>query len=237
MDPAAMRLAPGTVDVWWCDLGHRSESDHAAWEGVVSADERARADRFSFTADRRRFLARRGLLRTLLAGYLRKKPEDLRFASDEKGKPRLPGEDIRFNLSRAGDGVLIGFTRGADIGVDVERVKDGYTGEEIAGKFFAPSEMAALTGLPESSRSEAFFRVWTAKEAYLKARGDGLAYPLDAFAVTIGASLPSRLRWHREGAEATRWWLLPLTPSAGFVATVAVEGGIPELASREVAGS
>jgi 4'-phosphopantetheinyl transferase len=237
MDAAAMRLAPGTVDVWWCDLGGRSEDDHAAWAGVASADERARADRFSFAADRRRFLARRGLLRTLLAGYLRKRPEDLRFACDEKGKPRLPGEDVRFNLSRAGDGVLIGFTRGPDIGVDVERVKDGYTGEEIAGKFFAPSETAALTALPESSRSEAFFRVWTAKEAYLKARGDGLAYPLDAFAVTVDSGEPARLRWHRDGAEAGRWWLLPLTPSAGFVATVAVEGGIPELALREVAES
>ena len=230
-------LPPGTVEVWWCDLASRPESDHAAWEGVTSPDERARADRFAFAGDRRRFLSRRGLLRMLLAGYLGKSPESLRFACDEKGKPRVPDGDVRFNLSRTGEGVLIGFTRGPDIGVDVERVKGGYMGEEIAGKFFAPSETAALTALPESSRSEAFFRVWTAKEAYLKARGDGLAYPLDAFAVTVDAGEPARLRWHREESEARRWWLLPLTPSAGFVATVAVEGGIPELALREVAGS
>jgi 4'-phosphopantetheinyl transferase len=234
---ATRPLPPGAVDVWWCDLGNRSATDHADWAAVASPDERARADRFSFPDDRRRFLARRGLLRTLLGGYLGERPEDLRFECDEKGKPRLPAGDVRFNLSRTGEGVLIGFTRGPEIGVDVEQVMGGYAGEEIAGRFFAPSETAALTALPESSRSEAFFRVWTAKEAYLKARGDGLAYPLDAFAVTVSAGAPSRLRWHRDGSEARRWWLLPLTPAEGFVATVAVEGGIPELALREVAGS
>jgi 4'-phosphopantetheinyl transferase len=234
---ATWPLSPGTVDVWWCDLAARSEGDHAAWAELASADERARADRFAFADERRRFLSRRGLLRTLLSGYLGKSPKDLRFACDDKGKPRVPDGDVRFNLSRTGEGVLIGFTRGPDIGVDVERVQDGYMGEEIAGKFFAPSETAALTALPESSRSEAFFRVWTAKEAYLKARGDGLAFPLDAFAVPVDAGEPARLRWHRQASEAGRWWLLPLTPSAGFVATVAVEGAVPELALREVAGS
>jgi len=237
MEAAAMPLALCTLDVWWCDLGSRSENDHEAWAEATCAEERARADRFSFSADRRRFLSRSGLLRTLLGGYLGRSPGDLRFACDEKGKPRLTDGGVQFNLSRTGDGVLVGFSRGPDIGVDVERVKDGYTGEEIAGKFFAPSETAALTALPESSRSEAFFRVWTAKEAYLKARGDGLAFPLDAFAVTVDAGEPARLRWHREESEARRWWLLPLTPAPGFVATVAVEGGIPELSLREVARS
>lgn len=229
--------APGIIDVWWCDLRKSSPADHAAWKQSASADDRRRAERFRFPADGERFLAGRGLLRTLLGGYVGERPEELRFACDENGKPRLPDADIRFNLSRTEDAILIGFSRGPDLGVDVERVKDGYTGEEIAGKFFAPSEVAALTALPESSRSEAFFRVWTAKEAYLKARGDGLGYPLDAFAVPVGGSSPARLRWHREPSETGRWWLVPLTPSDGFVATIAVEGCLPELAFREAAGS
>ena len=234
---SSMPLAPGAVDVWWCDLRDRSEDEHAAWRRVASDDERIRAERFRFPADRQRFLAGRGLLRALLGGYLARSPEELRFACDDKGKPRLPGTDIHFNLSRTRDGLLIGFARSTEIGVDVERVKDGYAGEDITGRFLAPAEMASLAELPEGVRSEAFFRVWTAKEAYLKARGDGLGYPLDAFAVPLGESVPGRLRWHRDEAETGRWWLVPLTPSAGFVATVAVEGRRPELHFREVPAS
>jgi 4'-phosphopantetheinyl transferase len=233
MDAAAMPLSPGTIDIWWCDLRDRSEDDHAAWENAASAEERIRAGRFRLASDRRRFLAGRGLLRTLLGGYLGERPEHLRLACDEKGKPRLPGTDIRFNMSRTRDGVLVGFARSSEIGVDVERVEDGYAGEDIAGRFFAPAEVASLAKLPEGRRSEAFFRVWTAKEAYLKARGDGLGYPLDAFAVPIGGREPGRLRWHSDEAEAARWWIVPLTPSAGFVAAVAVEGSVPGINLRE----
>jgi 4'-phosphopantetheinyl transferase len=237
MAAGARPLFPGTVDIWWCDLRKSSPSDRVAWEEAASADDRDRAQRFRFPADRERFLAGRGLLRALLAGYIGERSEDLRFARDAKGKPRLPDGDIGFNLSRTEGGVLIGFARGNEIGVDVERVKDGYAEDDIAGRFFAPAEVASLAELPESERSEAFFRIWTAKEAYLKARGDGLGYPLDAFAVPLGESGPGRLRWHRDEAEAERWWLAPLTPSAGFVATVAVEGRRPELILREAPAS
>ena len=226
-----------SVDVWWCDLRRTSAQRRSAWGAATSDEERDRADRFRFPADRERFLARRGFLRSVLAGYAGRRPEALQFARGPNGKPRLPDADIRFNLSRTEDGILLGVTRGPEIGVDVERVRPGYTGEEISGKFFAPAEMASLADLPEGIRSEAFFRVWTAKEAYLKARGEGLGYPLNAFAVPFAGEGPRRLAWHRDDAEIARWWLLPLTPGEGFVGAVAVGGEAPSMVFREVVPS
>ena len=226
-----------SIDLWWCDLRRTSADQRTEWEALTSDEERDRADRFRFSADRERFLAGRGILRSVLAGYAGRRPDALRFARDENGKPRLPDADIRFNLSRTEDGILLGVTRGPEIGVDIERVRPGYTGDEIAGKFFAPSEVASLADLPEGIRSEAFFRVWTAKEAYLKARGEGLGYPLNAFAVPLAAEGPRRLTWHREDSEIARWWLLPLTPGEGFVAAAAVGGDSPSVVFRQVGAS
>jgi len=229
------RTAP--VDVWWCDLRRTSAEQRSEWEAMTSDEERDRADHFRFSADRERFLAGRGILRSVLSGYAGRPPDALRFARDENGKPHLPEAEIHFNLSRTEDGILLGVTRGPEIGVDVERVRPGYTGDEIAGKFFAPAEVASLADLPEGIRSEAFFRVWTAKEAYLKARGEGLGYPLNAFSVPLAADGRRRLTWHREDSEIARWWLLPLTPAEGFVGAAAVGGDPPSVVLRDVGAS
>jgi 4'-phosphopantetheinyl transferase len=225
MKPAT--LPPGEIHVWWCDARGGAAGETDGWAALLDPAERARAASFRFPEDRRRWAAGRGALRALAARYLDASPRELHFEYGTSGKPLLPDAPLRFNLSRSGDAILIAFSDGRELGADVERVRPGYDGGEIAGRFFAPGEVASLAALPEGIRSEAFFRCWTAKEAYLKGRGDGLGYPLEAFEVPVAAEAPRRLRAHRDPAEIERWWLLPVTPAEGFVATIAVEGDLP----------
>jgi 4'-phosphopantetheinyl transferase len=228
-----LALPPGEVHAWWWDARRDPAGEPGAGIDLLDGDERRRAASFRFPEDRRRWAAGRTLLRVLAARYLDADPRELRFEYGPSGKPRLPDAPLRFNLSRSGDAILLAFSSGPEIGADVERVVGGYDGEEIAGRFFAPREAATLAALPEGIRSEAFFRCWTAKEAYLKGRGDGLGYPLEAFEVPLAAEGPRRLLAHREAAEIGRWWLLPMTPAEGYVSTLAVEGDVPSVRQFE----
>jgi 4'-phosphopantetheinyl transferase len=220
-------IAPGEAHVWWCDLRGSAAARISGWAALLDGSERERASRFRFGEDRVRWAAGRGALRELAARYLGASPGDLRFERSPAGKPELPDAPLRFSLSRSKDAVLIAFASSGEIGADVERVRAGYDGADVAGKFFAPAEVASLAALPEGIRSEAFFRIWTAKEAYLKGRGEGLGFPLDAFEVSAEGCGPRRLRAHRDPAEIGRWWLTPLSPGRGWAASLAVTGEPP----------
>jgi 4'-phosphopantetheinyl transferase len=201
-----------------------------AMRGLLEGDELRRADRFVSAVDRRQFAVGRGLLRTILGRYLDRDPASIRFVTNPHGKPELDpasGVDptLRFNLAHSGSLVLYALTRGRDLGVDVEKVRPDFGGEALAGRFFAPGEVAALKALPESDRTLAFFHGWTRKEAYIKAKGKGLALPLDEFEVTIGPARPAALlSTSPDPAEASRWSLVELPAEPGYVAAACVEG-------------
>ncbi len=152
---------------------------------LLTGDERERAGRFHFQRDSSAFAISRGLLRTLAGRYLDAPPERLRFDYTPYGKPYLAGQfagsPLRFNLSHAHELVLYAFTSGAEVGVDVEYLRPELAGAEIAERFFSPREVEALLTLPVEGRTEAFFRCWTRKEAFIKAVGQGLSFPLDQF--------------------------------------------------------
>ena len=224
---SAPALREREVHVWWC--GSSRVADFAARMEDLDEEERERAAAFRFEADRRGWAAGRAALRALAGRYLDVPPRALRFERGPAGKPRLSGAPLHFSLSRSGGAVLIAFAADREIGADVERLRADDDGMDVAGRFFAPREVASLAALPEGTRSEAFFRCWTAKEAYLKGRGEGLGFPLDAFEVPARGSGPRRLVAHREAAEVGRWWLVPFTPADGFVATVAAAGEPPLL--------
>ncbi len=197
---------------------------------ILADDERRRADRFHFEKDRHHFIAARGAMRLLLAGYLARRPEEVRFAYGNYGKPRLADKDnegnLRFNLTHSHGLALLAVTRGWEIGVDVERLRDmERDGELLAERFFSPREAAVLRSLPTRLRREAFFRCWTSKEAYIKAHGKGLSLPLDQFEVSLHPDEPAGLlATQHDPPEAKRWSLRSLFPGEGYVATVAVEG-------------
>jgi 4'-phosphopantetheinyl transferase len=237
-DPVTRRLRPGEIHVWRAALEFTGPEGEALG-GLLSAAERARALRFHFDRDRRRFIAARGRLRLLLGGYLGVPPEGVDLAERPGGKPclRASAEDLRFNVSHSGGLALLAFSRGRELGVDLEKEREVPEMGSIAERFFSPAEVAAWRGLPDGERRSAFFRCWTRKEAFLKALGEGLARPLDTFDVTLRPDEVARLlRVEGEPAVAERWHLIDVEVPAGFQAALAVEGPLGPVSSRDWEG-
>jgi 4'-phosphopantetheinyl transferase len=226
--PATLALSANAIHVWRTRLDPPAQIV-ATLAATLSADERERAARFHFELHRRRYIVGRGVLRDLLGRYLRLAPASLRFSYGEHGKPALagpmPSDALFFNLSHSADLALYAFGIGRDIGVDVEEMRADRTTDEIARRFFSPSEVEALDAHSPAERVPAFFRCWTRKEAYIKGRSQGLSIPLDDFEVSIGANEPVRLIASRERPQdVARWRLASLDAGAGFAAALAVEG-------------
>jgi len=197
---------------------------------ILSPDEQARANRFHFEKDRRHFIVARASLRKLLGQYLAIQPTKLRFAYGDYGKPQLapaildqPAK-LNFNLAHADGLAVYAFTRLGEIGVDLERVKPAFAGEDIARRFFSEAEVNSFDQLPAEDRPLAFFNCWTRKEAFIKAKGLGLSLPLDQFDVTLAPDQEAsllRMRW--DESEASRWSLRALEIGPGYVGAVAIE--------------
>jgi 4'-phosphopantetheinyl transferase len=229
-------LPQGEVHVWSASL----EPDTAVLERleqVLSEDERARARRFRFERDRRRYVAGRGLLRTLLADYLGTVPQGVQLRYGPYGKPCLADSaGLSFNLAHSGARALYAFGRRMQIGIDLELVRAEPSRELVAEHFFTSAEVAALRSLPSDLQPEAFLRCWTRKEAYIKARGEGVSLPLHDFEVTLSPGEPPalvRTAWSR--TEPRDWHLYDLSDSyPGCAAAVAVRGAKMHIVNRNV---
>ena len=177
-----MKLERGEVHVWFARLD-RTPARLTRMRTILNPEEVARADRFFMDVHRNRFVAGRALLRDLLAGYLGQPPETIRFAYNEWGKPALAAgfaaRDLRFNLSHSQDLAMYAFVLERDVGVDLEMIRAEVANERIAENFFSPTEVETLRALPLEQQAEGFFNCWTRKEAYVKARGQGLSIELE----------------------------------------------------------
>jgi 4'-phosphopantetheinyl transferase len=212
------------VQVWRVGLD-RTAAELDRLYALLSPDERHRAWRFAFAQHRNRYVAARGALRLILSQHTGEAPERLRFEYEANGKPFLAGHSVRFNLSHSGRIAIVAVTCGREIGVDVEQIRRDGDLLDVAELYFAPEERAALRSLAERDRCYGFFRCWTRKEAYLKARGDGLSMDLHGFVVSLEPGRPAALLNSVEGpAEVARWGLAELHPTPGYAAAVAVEG-------------
>ena len=232
--PAA--LIDSSVTVWHVSLAE-PPAVVARAAALLSADELARAARFHFDRDRKRFVLARAALRLILASRLNTKAETLRFVYSPAGKPSLApetaaagGELLAFNLSHSHELALVALAHGGEVGVDVEHHRPLPDLAAIARRFFSPREAECLLALPVDQQPAAFFRCWTRKEAYLKARGDGIAGGLDRFDVSFApGEPPAVLRTLDDPAEAARWCLLDLIPGDNYAAAVAVTVPAPRL--------
>lgn len=226
--PDPVVLGEGDLHVWCAPLDPPAE-EVRRYGALLSPDERAKVDRFRFERDRRRSTVARGVLRMLLGRYLETDPRGVGFRYESHGKPvlgeGLAAHGMRFNVSHSAELALFAFARGRELGVDVEEVRLMEDAVEIAERFFSEAENAVFRTLPPEARDEAFFNCWTRKEAYIKAVGEGLSFPLHVFDVTLAPGEPARLLASRDPVQAERWSLHGLPdPAPGYRAALVVEG-------------
>ena len=229
-------ITTGTVvaDVWTWSLDQARVADQVA-DGLISKDERERADRFVKPDDRRRYVAGRAGLRRVLCTYLDCHPSNLSFTYNDWGKPELSADGrlrLHFNLSHTEGQALLGVCKEAPIGVDIEKIRP--LQEDVASHFFTARECADLACLPQTDQLEGFYRCWTRKEAFVKAHGAGLSLPLDSFDVSLEpeqeVSLLMRLDRNIDVLDA--WTLLNLDAGRGFCAALAVKAQAREVIIR-----
>jgi len=217
-----------TVDVWAFDLLAPDERVECAYD-LISEDERLRAERFHFPADRRRFVVARASLRQVLGDYLEIHPKRLAFEYSEYGKPKLssPNTDLRFNLSHSRERALIACTRGGEIGVDIECIRLDLEVNDLAQRFFSVAENERLRALPSGLKHLAFWRCWTCKEAYAKALGKGLSLDPRGLDVSVVLNKLGAPAGAIENFAVDGWSLMVLGPATvdGYASALAVESG------------
>lgn len=218
-------LAVDLVHVWRADLDVEA-ARASSWHRSLSADERARGARFRFARDHGRFITGRGLLRAILAQYLHTPPGRLSLHQGTHGKPFVAGhDDLRFNVSHAGATLLVAVAYRREVGIDIEQIDNDLPVEELADTTLSPAEVRILDAFPHEARQAAFLRLWTRKEAYLKADGRGMSLPVTSVDVSApGGAVALRDEPTGEWEPSMRWMLQ--TPAVGpeHVAALAAEG-------------
>jgi len=219
------------VHVWRVSVDPASSRLRPAGD-FLGDEEHVRAARLRRPADRERYVAAHIALRIILARYLNMLPERIRFQASTQGKPGLaPGLDssgLRFNLAHSGDLALVAVAAGREVGVDVEHFRPLPEVASIAERYFSLSEREALATLAEADRPGAFFNIWACKEAFIKATGQGLSYPLQSFSVPLAPAAWQRPARVETGAGQD-WGLRSLGAGAGYAAAVVAEGLIWDL--------
>jgi 4'-phosphopantetheinyl transferase len=197
-----LELPAGEAHVWWLEptAALRAQRD------LLTEEEIARMERFHFERDRDLFLATRLLVRTTLSRYQEVAPADWRFTANSHGRPEIsfPGSALRFNLSNTLGLVVCAVARSREVGIDVERIARRAP-LDVADRYFAADEVAALRALPPGEQERRFFDYWTLKESYIKARGLGLALPLEQFAFFLGSAEPRLVVDPTLGDDGGRW--------------------------------
>jgi 4'-phosphopantetheinyl transferase len=211
-------LSSQTVHVWQTNL-KRSHPTLKFYQTILSSDEQKRAERFKFEKDQQAFIIARGTLRKILSYYLNLRPEQIKFKYSSKGKPCLDFNPLplHFNLSHAYGKAIYAIALEKNLGVDLEFRREIEV-LSLAKRFFCDSEYQWLNALPLDQQNLAFFRLWTCKEAYLKATGEGLVGLQD---IEIQTPLGSSLKILN---IPQNWTLKTLETAENYLATLAIEG-------------
>jgi len=201
---------------------------------LLSREERARAAQFSFERDQGRFVQAHGRVRQILSNYSQAGAATLTFARNRYGKPYLvphaDGPNLQFSVSHSANCCMLAVRLDHRIGIDVESVRDLPQNIDIALRYCTPTESGALTALQGTVRRDAFFALWTHKEAMVKGLGIGLAANLGRVEFDLDPAGGLRLvAWDGDQSVAQKWSILRLDPAPGYVAAVATEHPIRSL--------
>jgi 4'-phosphopantetheinyl transferase len=224
-NPMDLPLERGQTHVWAVRLDGVAPIA-ADGTAILSPEEVEKAKRFHFPRDQARFAAARSMLRKILGHYLRSEPAEVRFNYGPKGKPFLDSASspkLHFNLSHSENLALIALTWEGPVGVDVERIRPLSDSEELAERFFCENENAALKNVRAGERFDAFFDLWTRKEALIKATGDGMTDEGIKIDTLSTEERSAHLVDIRPGlVSLSDWDLHRFEPAKGFRAALAV---------------
>ena len=217
------QLAANCVHLWRANLDLPAARVNELAE-LLSTDEIAKANRFRYPHLKRRFIVARGVLRQLLANYLQISPKTIEFAYGDRGKPYLVDLNcLQFNLAHSHEYALYGFSGDYPLGVDLEYLREMPDAAKIAQRFFTPQEFQLINCLQGKQRSATFFKLWTAKEAYLKATGTGLSGSLSGIEIGFKETEPC-LKSIQGNVEAVKWWsMYPCVPAQNYVGAIAIK--------------
>jgi len=239
-DPGAelLPLATDEVHVWLTDYAAiDDERLLAGYRELLDPQERAQQVRFYFERDRKRYLVTRALLRSVLSRYAAADPKEWVFACNDYGRPE-PANDaatamgLTFNLSHTHSLIVLAVARHRAVGIDVENVRDRAASIDVADRYFAPAEVAALH--TASDRQLRFFEYWTFKESYIKARGMGLSLPLEKFAFHYPDDGAVEIEIDAElGDDAARWDFWQFRPAGAYLVALCAERPSPRVIVRE----
>ena len=223
-DAVALPPIAAGVTLWWVGL-ERPASEVAQLALTLSAEERARAQRFGTEALRQRWIAGRGSLRMLLGQALAVAPAAVNLVRGRRGRPQVAGHaTLDFNVSHTRGMALIGIAdalpAGMRLGVDVEHGERRVNADGLSRKFLTERERVALAPLADDPRRRGFLRLWTCKEAMSKATGDALSAPFRQLDVAIDGGLT--LLGGPPPYVPAHWQLHPVAMPDGFLATVAI---------------
>lgn len=188
------------------------------YQSLLTDDELTQMSRFYFARHRHQYLVTRALIRSCLSSYFEVEPAAWRFEKNGYGKPEISFPEqawpLRFNLSHCEGLIMCGITRDYDIGVDAEDAHRATRAAfESLTSYFSANEIKALNQLPSEQQKQRFFDYWTLKESYIKARGMGLAIPLDKFSFQFEADRLSGFELHpdlQDNAKDWQFWRMPI---------------------------
>ena len=223
-----MSATEESIQVWIVSMIGQNAED---WRSVLSAGEWEKAMRFRMPADQKRSAVTRGVLRTLLGGYLGCAAVEIQFTETGHGKYSIPDARIEFNVSHSGDYALLAFARESPVGVDVERIASDRVVSELARRVLTPSEHERFMALPEGDRRRAFFEIWTLKESLLKGIGSGLSIPPECLEIAFYPNAPELLTASTDQITDVREWTLA-SLSIGhedYAAAIAVKHRSPKI--------
>lgn len=216
------------VHVWRAEVDS-SPPQIQKYVQTLSTDELARTARLQFQKHRYHFIVARGILRMLLGRYLGIAAKRVRFQYNPYGKPALTAGSnqtgLTFNLAHSHEMLLLAVSRCRSLGIDVEYLRDDLPFVQLAKQFFSPQEIAELNAIPAQQQKQAFYTVWTLKEAYIKMRGQGLSMPLDQFSISVTPGKPISLTFHSSNTLKTiKCCFRIIEPGPGYTAALAAEG-------------
>lgn len=215
------KLEQTAIVVWKIDLSD-TQFHRGKWRQVLSSEEIEKANAFHFPKHSRRFIAAHYALRLILSDYSEQEPENLKFATNDFGKPFLVDSDLKFNLSHSNELALVAVTNGGEIGVDVESFDKKIEHAENITQMFSPDEANYFASCGQPSANKEFLRLWTRKEAFVKAKGEGLSIPLHSFSVINGGVIEKRFSVKLKNNAQILWRGWDLEPEENYIGALVV---------------